>query len=473
MENKKAYLWALIGNFAPHAISLLSNMILARVLLPEEYGKIAVLTIFVAIANVLLDSGLGGSLIKEKSVTPLDYSTISVFNITVSTFIYIGIFFMAGHIEDFYKIEGLSKIARWLCLCFVINSWGLVPKAILIRSVDFKTISKINIISYLVASIISIIIGIKYRNAYALIANQLINNLLHVILTVYKSKYVFSFKFSIESFKRLIPFGIFTTITSVIDSIYENLISVIIGKVFSAQQAGYVSQAKRLEELSARSVANTVNNVAFPILVKYKNDRELFYKEANKIFRTILLFSTPILLSVALFSEHIVYFLWGEQWIDSAKYLQLLMFAGIFILVESLNRNFIKSLTIVDKLLKITIIKRVLGIAIIILSSVFCPDYLLHFYILSSFIGFLFNNYIYSNHMKISFWNQVKDLCVIMFPNTIYYIIVSVISQATSNVLLPLFVAVLLLILYFFLILPLFGISTKKIIKEHIIKNHN
>lgn len=466
MENKRAYIWAIIGNFTPHAIALFSNMILARFLLPEEYGKVAVLAVFTSIATILLDSGLGGSLIKEKSVSRQDFSTISVFNISVSCIIYVILFLFSGQIEAFYKIDGLKSVARWLCLSFVINSWGVVPKAILIRRVDFKGISQINILSYIISSSLAIIVGVIYKNVYALIVNQLVNSLVQVLLLIYKSGYRFSFTFSFASFKRLIPFGIFTTVTSVIDSIYENLIAIIFGKVYNAQQAGYVSQAKRLEELSSRTVANTVNNVAFPILVKYKDNNELFLSEANKIFRSIILLSLPILLSIALFSDQIVYFLWGNQWITSAYYLKLLMFAGIFILIESLNRNFIKALTIVDQLLKFTVFKRIVGISIIALTALYYPTLLLYSYVISSFIGYLFNNYVYTRHMNISFIAPLSELCKLLLPNILYYVTVSYVLSLGIHICFPILISMVYLLLYYLIILRFYNIDIFEYLKK-------
>lgn len=459
MENKKAYVWAIIGNFTPHAIALFSNIIMARFLLPEEYGKIAVLTIFSSVATIILDSGLGGSLIKEKNVSKLDFSTISVFNISVSLFIYIVIFLCSGIIEDYFNIHGLKSIARWLCLCFVINSFGLVPKSILMRSIDFKAISKISIISYIISSIVAICVAIMFRNAYALVVNQLVNSLVQVILLIVKSNYKFSFKFSFISFKKLIVFGAYTTITSVIDTIYENLIAVIFGKIYNAQQAGYVSQAKRLEELTSRTVASTINNVAFPILVRYKDNLNLFLDEASKVYRAIILLSVPLLLTIALFADNIVHMLWGKQWISSADYLKLLMFAGIFILIESLNRNFIKALTIVDQLLKITIFKRIAGVSIIMLSAIFYPSLLLYSYILSSFIGYLFNNYVFSRHMQISFFSQLVLLFKYLLPNIIYYLIIYFIIQMAYSIYVNIAVTVTCLLLYYFIVLRLYGIN--------------
>lgn len=464
MENKKAYIYALIGQFGPQAISLITNMVLARLLLPETFGAIAVLNIFLSIASVLMDSGLGGSLVKEKEIKPIDCSTIFVFNLFVSLILYLIVFIFAAEIENFYHIPDLRITARLLCLCFVINSFGLVPKALLTRNVNFKGLTEIHLLSFSIASVAAISIGLIYRNVYALLANQLINSTLQVIFSIYKSGYKFSFKFSIESFRKLFSFGVFTTMTSIIDSIYENIIVLFFGKIYNAQQAGYVGQAKKLEELSARSIAQTVNNVAFPILVKYRDDRPKFLAESNRIFKTLLAITSPALITIAIFSEEIILLLFGTQWIQSAEYLSLLIFAGIFILCESLNRNFIKSLTLVNLLFKITIWKRIVGILLIIITAFITPEYILHVYILSSFIGFLFNNRLYSKSIKISFWEQLFVMIKILFPSFIYYIIMTMLHIESSFF--KIAIASLFLLVYYFGILPMYDIHIIEFIKR-------
>ena len=464
MENKKAYVYALIGQFGPQAISLVTNIILARYLLPEAFGTIAVLNVFLSTASVLMDSGLGGSLVKEKEITKVDCSTIFVFNISISSILYLIIFLFSGYIENFYGIPNLKNITRILCLCFVINSFGLVPKALLIKDIKFKSLTEINLYSYSLSSIVAIILGIIYKNVYALLAHQLLNSLFQVLFSVYKSQYKYSSKFSMKSLKKLFSFGIYTTMISVIDSIYENIITVFFGKVYNAQQAGYVGQAKKLEELSTRSIAQTVNNVAFPILVKYRDDRTKFLAESNRIFKTLLAITAPALFSIAIFSEEIILVLFGTQWYQSAGYLNLLIFAGIFILCESLNRNFIKSLTLVNQLFEITIWKRIVGILLITITAFITPEHLLHAYILSSFIGFLFNNRLYSNSIKISFWEQLFVMIKILFPSFIYYIIMTILHIESSFI--KIAIASLFLLVYYWGILPMYNIHIIESIKK-------
>lgn len=459
MKNKKEYLWALIGKFIPQSIYLITTMILARFLSPDDFGMIGVLAIFFTVSTVLMDSGLGGSLVKEKIISNIDCSTIFVFNLVVSHILYLFLFLSSNNIESYFAKEGLSNVVKLSSLVLVINSWGLVSKSLLQRNLKFREISNITIISVVVASVCSIILGIKGFGVYALVGYQLTNAFVHVVLMLLKSNFIISFKFSFSSFKKLIPFGLYTTLTNIIDTIYENMITSLFGKYFSLQQAGLFYQAKKIEEVPSHSLIVTINSVSFPILTKYKESYNEFIREANNIFVSITSLMIPFLLTISLFSQPIITLLYGEKWIGASPYLSVLMFAGIFILVENINRNFIKSLGQVDKLFKYTIIKRFLGISIILFTVLWIPQYVLYAYIASSFLGYVINNYVYS---KLINQSNLKNLCMlfkIILPNIVYYILMVLIIQHTNSIILQITSACVLFLLYIILISPLLGIN--------------
>ena len=465
MKNKKEYLWALVGKFIPQSIYLVTTMILARFLSPDDFGMIGVLAIFFTVSTVLMDSGLGGSLVKEKNISKIDCSTIFVFNLFVSHLLYLFLFVFSDNIESYFAKEGLSEVVKLSSLVLVINSWGLVSKSILQRDLKFREISNITIISVVIASLCSIILGINGCGVYALVGYQLINALVHVVLMLIKSNFVISFRFCTYSFKKLIPFGLYTTLTNIIDTIYENMITTLFGKYFSLQQAGFLYQAKKIEEVPSHSIIVTINSVSFPILTRLKDSPDEFKSEANNIFVSVTALIIPLLLTISLFSRPIITFLYGEKWGDASPYLSILMFAGIFILVENVNRNFIKSLGKVNKLFRYTIIKRLLGITIILMTIFIVPEYVLYAYIISSFLGYIINNYVYSKLINQSKLENLFTLFKILIPNIIYYTIMNSIIQHTTHLIIQIMIACLLFFFYVYLICPLLGFDRLSFLK--------
>lgn len=423
MLNKRVYIWGLCSKIVPSIIQLIANMILARLLSPSDFGTIGVLTIIFTLANVLVDSGLGGSLIKEKLISKRDCSTIGSFSLVISVILYLCLYVGSSNIEQYFDIPDLALIVKLLSLTFVIGAVGLVPKTILVRNLRFGTLCLITIMGALGGSLVSIIMAVCDFGVFSLVAFQLVNVLITTIIAIGATRYSVSLCFSLASFKRLISFGLFTTITSVIDTIYENLLTTLIGKYVNVAQAGYLFQAKRLEEAMTTSVALTITNVSFPIMTKLKEDISQFKVEAISLMRTVVLLIFPLLFTVILFSELIVTFILGQEWLPAAFYLSVLMWAGMILIIESLLRSFIKSLCAVKKLMYITLFKRTLGIFIIVFTLMITPRLVIYGYVISCFIGLLANTYTYSSIIKTSMIAIWSTIIKMVAPATVYFVV--------------------------------------------------
>lgn len=466
MQYKSAYIWGLFSKFIPQGIYLLTTIVLARYLTPEDFGMIGVLSIIFTVATVLMDSGLGGSLIKEREISALDCSSISCFNVFVSILIYSILFLSADFIEGIYEIDGLSRVIKALGLVFPITSVGLVPKSLLQRRIEFKTIFWNYLLGVFIGSIVSIIVAIKGGGVYALVAYQLITNAVNVTANIICSKYNFSLKLSFSSLKRLLPFGIFTSIISIIDTIYENLMTALVGKFLNVRQAGYLYQGKRIENTLSTSLAGAIGVVTFPILTKHKDDLSVFNREALSTLKNITALSFPILITVAVFSKEIIVFLFGEKWIASGFYLEMLTFAGLFLIIETLIRNFIKALCQVKKLMYATIIKRLLGIAILILSMIIKPDFIVFGYIISSFIGYVINSILFIKLSRIKVFSLITATLSSFVFCIAYYILFKALTFFGFKLLFKVLISVAILALYYFIALPLTGINILSIIKR-------
>lgn len=421
MHNKKSYIWNFLGRVVPQILFLITNIVLARYLTPDDFGSIGVLSIFVSLASTLTDSGFSGSLINERDIDTIDCSTVFDFNLIVSFSIYTLLCVFSHIIENFFGYDGLSLIVCTLCLVFVIRSFGIVPRAILTRDIQFEKQAIISFISVFIACISAIIGAIYGWRAYALVAYQLIYALIETLLLFYVTKYAISFKFSRSSFKKLFSFGAFTTITNIIDTIYENIMSLLFGKFMSISAVGYYSQAQKLETASTNSMVQTLNSVAFPILSRKKDNPQDFISESLSIQRSFITIIFPLIFIVIVYAHDIIKIIFGMEWIESAKYLKVLMGVGIFYILESLNRNYIKSFGKVKSLYYITLIKRVIGIALIFAFLVFSPFAMLYGYLLSTAVGYFFNKMIYCRLIKQNFLSSlIQDIDMLKVPILIF-----------------------------------------------------
>lgn len=451
-----SYIWGLIGKFVPQLIYLVSNMILARFLTPADFGMVGVLSVFFVVSATLMDAGLSGSLIKEKTISALDCSTVFVFNFLVSLFLYFILFVFSGCIEEYFNIEGLGNIVRLISLIFVINAFGIIVSTLLIKELKFKALSNISIISALVSTIVAAILAYKGFGVYALVMFQLVQAFVRVIILYIVKPIKLSFKFSFVSFKRLIPFGIYTTLATTIDNVYENLLTFLLGKYLNVINAGYMSQAKKIEETLSNSLITTINNVSFPILSKISDCKEKFIESSNRLFKLVGMFLFPVLMTVSFFSKDILFLLFGSEWIAASSYLSVLIFAGLLMIMDSLYRNFLKSYGAVKKLATFTIYKRIIALFLIFMALWQGVQFILIAYVVSALIGCLINMFIFCRELQISINQQLLLLFTMVLPSILYYFILLGVQIIFAKVIISLICAIVLLTLYYFFFLPRF-----------------
>ncbi len=451
--NNREYLWALIGKFLPQVVFLVTTMILSRLLTPNDFGMVGVLSIFIYLAGILMDSGLGGSLVKEKVVEPIDCSTIFTFNLFVSSFLYLIMFISAPYIEAYFNINGLCEVTRVLSLIFVISAIGLVPNSMMVKRLMFKEISFALIISTVLSSVVAIIIAIYTRSVYSIVIYQLLQAAIMVCFYHYYCHISFSLRFSFASLKKLLPFGFSSTLSSVFDSVYENIISIVLGKFAGATAVGYFSQAKRVEEVPSKSIAQTISNTAFPILVKYVGNEERMDYESLKIFHFTSLLLIPIFGIFICYPELIVTLLFGDDWIEVSSYLKLLSFAGIFLFIDTMYRGFIKSANKPGALLKSTMIKRGVGILIILFTALKSPGNILIAYILSSaFAGGLSISY-YANIIGTHFWTYTLRMLPTIFLSFIPLCLMIIIDIVCDLFIIKILLSFVILVVYYLMVL--------------------
>ena len=460
MQSARHYIWGFIGKIIPQAINQLTTIVLAQFLTPVDFGTIGVLSVFFMIASTLVESGLSGSLINKKNISELDCSTIFVFNFVVSHTLYIILFCCAGYIEEYFAIENLAFITRLISLVFVINSWGIVCRTLIIRELRFKELSVIQTVGALSGAMVAIIMAICDCGVYSLVALQITQAIVTVVACYYRKPYKINFKFGLENFKQLMSFGIMTTIIGVVDTIYENAIAFIFGKYLNVSHAGYVSQAKKIQEASSQSIIISVSSVAFPILSRLSTDKQIFIKEADSLFKLLCYLLIPLLMSISLFAKEIILLLFGDKWIDASEYLTLLTFAGILIMMDSLYRTFVKSYGHVKELLAVTLIKRTVGIVLIVITTMLNVEWLLYAYIIGALVGLVLSMGNYCRILGEGFDCHLRRVFIILLPNVLYFAVCAIFRKLiTVDIYVNIGLAIALLTFYYFLYLRIVEIN--------------
>lgn len=419
-------IWVGIQRFGTVIISFLSNIVLARLLTPADFGYIGMLMVFIAVSTSFVDGGFGSALIQKTNPTQQDYSTVFYWNIFLGVILYVILFNVAPWIADFYHMEILTKILRLEGVILIINAFTIVQFNKLRKTMQFKKITIINVTAALVSVIAAI--GYAYRGGgvWALVWQQIILGVVNVLMLFIMVPWKPSLSFSLNSFKSLFKFGSFILLSSLINTIANNISGLIVGRFFSAARMGYLSQAQKLENVASTSIAATVEQVSYPLLVEVKED----YKRMAQVLRLfnlmLLSFVMPIMLIILLAAQPIVLFLFGEKWLPSAEILQILSIAGIFICLQGSSYNVIAAIGKSDVLFNWTVIKRGVGIGLIFIGlwSYGFKGVLWGMVASSAFIWFS-NCWLVSKHIGYKLTRQILDLSPIVLISGGSFIIVS------------------------------------------------
>lgn len=335
--------WTMLSRFGTLFITFITNIFLARQLSQDDFGIIGLLAIFVALASMILDGGLGTALIQKKHPEKKDYSTVFVFNIVISTLLYFALYSLAPIIANYYNKDILTDVLRVQGLVLFVNAFRIVQYNILIKRFQFKLLTYVDITSALAGSIFGVVLAYLGFGVWSLVFNNLLYSLLFTVTINVLATWRPSFYFDYSSFKSLFSFGGLILLSNAIDTIYKNIQNLIIGKAFNASELGYYTQAKKIEEVPVQGVSSAINSVLFPLYSKYQDSKSLLSDNLNKNVDILTFLLFPIMAIAIIVAEPLIEILYTLKWSDSIPFFQLLCVAGAILPVNMANLNIIKS----------------------------------------------------------------------------------------------------------------------------------
>lgn len=404
--------WSFSDLIANQGIRFIIQIILARLLLPNDFGIIGMISVFIAISQSIIDSGFSNALIREKKSTQEDYSTVFYFNLFISIILYVVLFFSANAISKFFNEPRLVSILRILALVLIINSFGLIQRTILIKKIDFKIQTKISIISSIISGIIAILLAYLGFGIWSLVFQTLIMQFLQSLLLSLTNRWTPSLVFSINSFKRLFGFGWKLLVSGLINTLYNNLYYLIIGKVFSAIDLGYYTNAQRLRDTASQSISTSVQKVGYPILSSIKDDEDRLREGYKKIIRTSVYITFPFMIGLATVANPLIRLIFGSNWINSIEYFQVLCLSGMLYPLHAINLDILQVKGRSDLFLGLEIIKKLIGVLSIVIVLYFKLGImgLVWALVITSFISYFLNSYYSAELLNYSTLQQIKDI---------------------------------------------------------------
>ena len=361
-------IWSSVGQFGTMALSFLSNLVLARLLLPSDYGCVGMLHVFIAISNVFVSAGFGSALIQKKDPTHLDYSSVFYWTVVSSIVLYWVLFFCSPAIARFYDMPELSPVLRVQSLGLVIQTLVTIQTVQLQKQLRFKELSKRNIYASLAGAIVAIIMALAGYGVWSLVVSHLVGVTTSVILLWGMSSWRPTLEFSWRSLKGLFAFGGMVALSSLFDTIYTNILSFVLGKWYTSSDLGYYTQARKLEQVPTGTLSKIVSNVTFPVLSSIQESPARFLSGVRHCLKSVMFLNVPIMVLLVVIARPLILLLYGSRWEVSSSYFQILCIGGVFFTMNSLNVTIIKALGKGKVYFVTQVSKRVLSILLIFLS---------------------------------------------------------------------------------------------------------
>jgi len=364
---RNSVVWSAIDKVASSGIQLVLNLILARLILPEEFALVAMISIFIAIGQTFIDSGFSQSLIHKQDRKPIDYSTVFLFNIGVSTVFYLIIFLISPLIAAFYDNEIFILLTRIVALNLIISSFAIIQRAELTIRTDFKTQAQVSIVSIVCSGIVGIYMAYKGYGVWAMVTQTLLYQSLVVLLLWIFVRWMPALSFSIKSFKELFSYGSKLLASRLINTICQNIHSVLIGRFYPRQEVAYFTNANQISLYSAGYLNDIIQRALFPIQCEMQDDiaqtKQFFYR----MMRLSAYIIFPIMATIIVLARPFVISVLTDRWEEVILYMQIIAFGYMWYPIMSSNQMF-NVLGRTDLYLKTEIIKKIFFVLIVVVT---------------------------------------------------------------------------------------------------------
>jgi len=458
-------LWNFIEKILSEGAHFIIGIILARLLLPSDFGLIGMLAIFVAISNVFIDGGFAKALIQKKECADIDYSTAFVSNIVVSLIIYGILFVSAPWIAVFYQEPILTDLTRVLALNFVLGSFNIVQRARLMSKVDFKSLAKIKVASMIVGGIVGVVMAYTGFGVWALVGQTISATLLQIIVFPFFSKWKPSLRFSMESFRNLFGFGSKLMITGVYSVIINNISTIAIGRAYRSSQLGFYTRASQFSQLISFTVNDVLGNVTFPVLSHLQDDKDHMVSVYRKVLYLTAMIIFPIMILCTLLAKPIIILLLTEKWLPCVVLMQWLFLARMFTPLSAVNMNILNAVGRSDLFMKLDFSKAPLIILTLAITIPISVEAICIGSFVNSFICFFINAYLPGRMFGYGAWQQIKDWKYILLSLLIMTILVYTFMYLVENIWLQLFVGGIIGIVSYIACCYFFGVINDEMLQ--------
>lgn len=406
----RAGIWSLIEAICLRGVQFIVGIILARLLFPEQFGLVGMLAIFMALAQAFLDSGFGYALIQKQDITEKDINSVFYFNILMGGVVAACLCALAPLVAQFYNQPILIPMLRALSSVLVINAFGMVQGILLTRAIDFKQQTKVTMIASLASGLVGIGMAYLGYGVWSLVCQQIASASFRTIFFWVLNSWRPALMMSLQSLRQMFGFGSRLLLSGLLNTLFDNIYLVIIGKLFSPSDLGYFTRAYNLQQLPLVTLSSMLSRVTLPVFSKLQNDPERMKRGMKKALAMAVLINFPLMIGMAVVARPLVVVLLSEKWIPCIPYFQLLCLVGIIFPVHLINLNVLQAMGRSDIFLRLEIIKKILIILSIAITFRWGILAMIYGQILTSIMSYFLNAYYNKTLIGYSILEQAVDI---------------------------------------------------------------
>ena len=403
------FIWRFAERCGAQLVSFLVSVVLARILAPEDYGTIALVTVFTAILQVFVDSGLGTALIQKKDADDLDFSSVFYFNFAMCLVLYAGMFIVAPYIAIFYEDMTLTPVIRVLSLTIVISGVKGIQQASVSRNMLFKRFFFSTIGGTIFSAFLGIGLAFSGYGVWALVAQQLSNTMIDTLILWITVKWRPQKEFSLKRLRTLFSYGWKLLASSLLDTVYNNLRNLIIGKMYSSADLAYYNQGDKFPKIIVTNINTSIDSVLLPTMSNEQDDRKRIKSMTRRAIKTSTYVMAPLMMGLAFCAESIVKIVLTDKWLPCVPFLRLFCISYMFWPVHTANLNAIKAMGRSDWFLKLEIVKKIVGLFFLLSSMWFGVMAMAYSLLLSSILSQVINAWPNRQLLGYGYLEQVRD----------------------------------------------------------------
>lgn len=404
------FLWRFMERCGAQGVTFVVSIILARLLDPEVYGTVALVTVFIAILEVFIDSGFGSALIQKKDADDLDFSTVFYFNIAVCTVLYMLLCWMAPFIAEFYGDSSLTPVIRVLGISLIISGVKNIQHAYVSRNLQFKRFFFATLGGTIGAACVGIVMAYRGFGVWALVAQQLFNMTVDTVILWITVKWRPRRMFSLQRLKALFSFGWKLLVTHFVNKFCNNLRQLIIGKMYTTEDLAFYNKGDKFPKLIVNNIEESIRMVLFPVMSQKQDDKVAIKNMTRRAMETSTYIMAPMMMGMAAVAEPLIRLMLTEKWMVSVPYMRIFCITYMFYPIHNANLSAIKAMGRSDLLLKLEIIKKALAIAILLVTMRYGVMIMAYSLLFTDALSQIINSWPNKRLMDYSYLEQLKDI---------------------------------------------------------------